>query len=295
MPNQISHSRDERRFTASVRLRRALTILELLVVISSISVLASILLPAVQSARETARNLECSNHLRQIGVACHSYAESHRWLPPGWQLDPTGRWAYGWAGHLLKFIDEPALHCRVDRTRPMDRLNSAVRSTTPFLFLCPSDLGDPVFPLFAEIGEHGTHAQESADVLISLPRANYVGVFGTADPDDVLGQTGDGVFIQDRARRFQDMLRGTSHVMMVGERTTRKIPSTWLGFAVEGEDAAGRIVGNAELGLNRDDADECEFDSRHPGHANFVWADGHVTGVLADIDCEVYRVDAQCR
>lgn len=278
-----------------VSLRRGVTILELLVVISSISVLASILLPAVQSARESARNLECSNHLRQIGMAGHSYADSHGWLPVGWQLDPTRRWAYGWAGNLLSFIEEPALQSQIDRTRPMDQLNPAARSATPFLFLCPSDLGDPIFPMFAEIGEHGTHAQESADVLITLPRANYVGVFGTTDPDDGPGQSGTGVFIQDRAHRFQDMLRGTNHVMLVGERTTRKVPSTWLGFAAAGEDAAGRIVGYADLGLNRDDADECEFDSRHPGHANFAWADGHVSGVQADIDREVYKADAQCR
>jgi prepilin-type processing-associated H-X9-DG protein len=295
MSNQTPHHGDRRLCFGSVLPRRALTILELLVVISSISVLASILLPAVQSARESARNLECGNHLRQIGMACHSYADSHRWLPPGWQLDATRRWAYGWAGNLLNLIEEPALQSQIDRTRPMDQLNPVVRSTTPLLFLCPSDLGDPVFPMFAEIGDHGTHAQESADVLINLPRANYVGVFGTTDPDDVQGQTGTGVFIQDRAHRFQDMLRGTSHVMMVGERTTRKVPSTWLGFAVEGEDAGGRIVGYADLGLNRDDADECEFDSRHPGHANFAWADGHVSGVQADIDREVYKADAECR
>jgi prepilin-type processing-associated H-X9-DG protein len=295
MPNPTPYLNDRRRSFGSVRLRRALTILELLVVISSISVLASILLPAVQSARENARNVECSNHLRQIGVACHSYENSHRWIPPGWQLDPTHRWAYGWADNLLNYIEESALQCRIDRTRPMDQLNPRVRSTTPLLFLCPSDLGDPVFPMFAEIGDHGTHAQESADVLINLPRANYVGVFGTTDPDDVPGPNGTGVFIQDRARRFQDMFRGTSHVMMVGERTTRKVPSTWLGFAVDGEDAAGRIVGYADLGLNRDDADECEFDSRHTGHANFVWADGHVSGVQADIDREVYKADAECR
>jgi prepilin-type processing-associated H-X9-DG protein len=149
--------------------------------------------------------------------------------------------------------------------------------------------------MFAEIGEHGTHAQESDDVLITLPRANYVGVFGTTDPDDVPGESGNGTFRQSRGRRFAEMLRGTSHVMMVGERTTRKIPSSWLGFAVEGEDAAGRVVGYADLGPNRDDADECEFDSRHPGHSNFVWADGHVAAVQDDVDHATYMAEAECR
>ncbi len=280
----------------SQRSRSAVTILELLVVISCITVLASLLLPAVQSARESARNLECANHLRQIGLACHSYSDSHRVLPIGWQLDRTRWWAYGWAGSLLNQIEEPALQISTDRTRPMDQLDLTVRSTTPTLFLCPSDFGDPTFPMFEEIGEHGTHAQESAEVLITLPRANYIGVFGTTDPDDIPpGTMGTGIFIQDRPHRFEEVLRGTSHLMMVGERTTRKVPSTWLGFATNGEDAAGRVAGYADLGPNRDDADECEFDSRHPGHSNFVWADGHVTGVQNDVDRAVYKADAQCR
>jgi prepilin-type processing-associated H-X9-DG protein len=274
---------------------RGVTILELLVVMSSITILASILLPAVQSARETARNLECGNHLRQFGVALHAYHDVHRALPAGWQLDPSNRWAYGWGTSVLSEIEESSLQSQTDRTRPMDQLNSAVRSTTPTLFLCPSDTGDPVFPMFAEIGEHGTHAQESEDVLISLPRANYVGVFGSTDPDDVPGETGTGIFVQTRGRRFAELQRGTNRVMMVGERTTRKIPSSWLGFAVEGEDAAGRVVGYADLGPNRDDADECEFDSRHPGHSNFVWADGHVAAVQNEVDRTIYTADAQYR
>jgi prepilin-type processing-associated H-X9-DG protein len=178
----------------------------------------------------------------------------------------------------------------------MDQLDPTVLSSTPLLFLCPSDFGSPVFPMFAEIGEHGTHAQESAEVLITLPRANYVCVFGTTDPDDVHpGESGNGPFVQNHPHRFEEMLRGTSHVMLVGERTTRKVASTWLGFAVEGEDSAGRIAGYADLGPNRDDADECEFDSRHHGHVNFVWADGHVSGVQNDVDREIYKADAQCR
>jgi prepilin-type processing-associated H-X9-DG protein len=274
---------------------RGVTILELLVVMSSISVLAAILLPAVQSARESARNLECCNHLRQFGAALHNFHDAHRALPAGWQLDASNRWAYGWGTNVLSEIEESSLQSQTDRTRPIDQLSCVVRSTTPALFLCPSDTGDPVFPMFAEIGENGSHAQESEDVLIMLPRANYVGVFGTSDPDDVPGETGTGVFVQTRGRRFAEMLRGTSHVMMLGERTTRKIPSSWLGFAVEGEDAAGRIVGYVDLGPNRDDADECEFDSRHPGHSNFVWADGHTSAVQNEVDRAIYMADAQYR
>ncbi len=275
--------------------RSGVTILELLVVVSSITMLASLLLPAIQSARESARNLHCGNNLRQVGVALHAFHDSHRVLPAGWRLESSGRSAYGWATRILTEVEEPQLQEFVDQARPINELSPALRSAAPVVFLCPSDHGEAVFPLFAEIGEHGMHAQESTRVIVTLPRANYVGVFGTRDPDDVPGESGNGVFVQDRGHRFEEMARGSSRVMMVGERTTRKLSSTWLGIAIEGEDAAGRIAGCANLGPNRDDADECEFDSRHPGHVNFVWADGHVSGVQNDVDRLVYREDAECR
>ncbi len=271
------------------------TILELLVVISCITMLASLLFPAVHSARECAHNLECMNNLRQIGLALHKYHDAHRELPPGWNSEACKRTSYGWAASILKELEEPSLHEQIDRTRPIDELVSSVRTSTPAVYVCPSDYGDAVFPLYAEIGAHGVHAQESTQVLVTLPRASYVGVFGTTDPDDVPGTSGNGAFVQNRGRRFADMTRGLSHVELVGERTTRKLASTWIGFATEGEDAPGRVVGYADLGPNRDDADECEFDSRHAEHVNFAWADGHVDGVQNDIDRQVYEDEAKCR
>ena len=262
-----------------VRCTAGITILELLVVITTIGMLIALLLPAVQAARESARNLQCTNNLHQLGLALHSFHDAHRSLPAGWQLEATKKSSYGWAARILKELEEPSLDAQINRSRPIDELSTTVRSTTPNVFVCPSDPSEAFFPLFAEIGAHASHAQQSTQILVTLPRANYVGVFGTTDPDDVNGTTGSGAIRARPRRRFSDMSRGLSHVMLIGERTTRKLASTWLGIATQGEDAGGRIVGYADLGPNRDDADECEFDSRHPGHVNFVWADGHVASV----------------
>jgi prepilin-type processing-associated H-X9-DG protein len=79
----------------------------------------------------------------------------------------------------------------------------------------------------------------------------------------------------------------------VGERTTRKLPSTWLGFDTGGEDAPGRVAGSVMLGPNRADSDECDFESRHPGHVNFLWADGHVRAMADGIDQSVYRASGR--
>ncbi|HVT28024.1 MAG TPA: DUF1559 domain-containing protein [Lacipirellulaceae bacterium] len=272
-----------------------MTILELLVVVTALTILMSLLLPAVEGAREAARNTRCINNLHQIADALHVFHDTYLALPAGWQPEASGDSSYAWAAAILRELEEKRLYSRIDRSRPITSVTEVVRSKTPDVYLCPSDAGEPIFPLFAEIGSHGEHAQESEQVLVTLPRANYVGVFGSMDPDDVAGDSGDGMFVERKAYRFADVTRGLSHVALVGERTARKLPSTWLGIATKGEDAHGRVVGYANLGPNRSDADECEFDSRHPGHVNFAWCDGHVDSVADGVDAAAYRCMVQRR
>ncbi len=228
-------------------------------------------------------------------MALHAYEEVHRMLPAGWNLEATRSSGYGWASAILPLLGEETLNSQINRSRPITEVRLEVRTTTPTIYLCPSDHGGRDFPLFAEIGAPGANAQQSTKMLVTLPRANYMGVFGTIEPDEVAGDSGEGVFVEDRGIRFDEISRGLSHVMLVGERTTRKLPSTWLGIAMAGEDAGGRIVGCAHDGPNRDDTDECEFDSRHYGHVNFAWVDGRVSGVQNDIDPQVYQRCAKRR
>lgn len=275
---------------AGITARGGVTIVELLVVCSILAVLFALLLPAVQSAREQARNVQCVNREREFGIAFHAFHEAHRRLPPGWRVESSAGTARSWAGRLLPYLGLTTVvpECQIGAPG-----SAASERPTLAEFLCPSDVGDRWFECYREVGEHESSGQSSEELLASLPLSNYVGVFGTSDPDVAPGEIGEGPFRASRGTRWEELRRGVSNVALVTERTARKLPATWSDFPIEGEDAAGRATGNAFLGPNRDDADECEFDSRHDDHINVLWGDGRATSVASTIDRFVYQAMAK--
>ncbi len=103
------------------RLHRAFTLIELLVVIAIIAVLIALLLPAVQSAREAARRAQCTNNLKQMGLAVHNYTSSAGSFPvlfdnfgnpspPNGPSSPNGEWPLGWAVGILPFMEQGPLY-----------------------------------------------------------------------------------------------------------------------------------------------------------------------------------------
>ncbi|MFO0954352.1 MAG: DUF1559 domain-containing protein [Isosphaeraceae bacterium] len=131
-----------------MRRRRAFTLIELLVVIAIIAVLIALLLPAVQSAREAARRLQCVNNLKQLGMALHNYESAVGAFPPAIVLSGAGNsvsWWVGWSihGRLLPFFEHGAEYASLNFNVSGDGPeNVTVARLSVATLICPSEV-DP--------------------------------------------------------------------------------------------------------------------------------------------------------
>jgi prepilin-type N-terminal cleavage/methylation domain-containing protein/prepilin-type processing-associated H-X9-DG protein len=243
------------------------TLIELLVVISIIGVLTSLLLPAVQAAREAARRAQCVNNLKQIGIALHNYVDAINTFPPGYidsqnnpnntpDLDMGPGW--GWAAMLLPLVEQQPLYNAINfNLGTRSPSNSTTVLTSLSVFQCPSD-GNQAPCILYDI--------TSTNVVATVAHSNYAAVSGweecfmnaggnpqpfylnnndpndspitAGDPTDGIygmgvacgfGSAGIGMFYRNSNTRAASVTDGLTNTYAIGERCSAHSPTTWVG------------------------------------------------------------------
>jgi prepilin-type N-terminal cleavage/methylation domain-containing protein len=193
-------------------LRRGFTIVELLVGIAIVGVLIALILPAVQSAREAARRTQCSNSLKQIGLALANYHDVHRIFPPS-SIRPPGFVDNGrdsprstWAIAILPMMDQSPLFDAFDPTLDLtSSVQEVVRTTTVPAYVCPTDDGNEV-PFQSLLG-------------VEYARGNYAANYGSGSWGEEFWQLDEyrGVMGQNQAVRIAHIRDGSSNTVAVAE------------------------------------------------------------------------------
>jgi prepilin-type processing-associated H-X9-DG protein len=104
-----------------------------------ILLLAFLLLPNVRFSREAARRMQCSNHLKQIGIALHNYHDVYGSFPPAYTVDAAGKPLHSWRALILPFCEGKPTYDKIDLTKPWDDpANKAAYDSIPPAYRCPS-------------------------------------------------------------------------------------------------------------------------------------------------------------
>jgi prepilin-type N-terminal cleavage/methylation domain-containing protein/prepilin-type processing-associated H-X9-DG protein len=291
----------------------AFTLVELLVVIAIIGVLVSLLLPAVQQAREAARRMACTNNLKQLGLALHQYHDALTRFPSAYvantrlpSRDPVtfdGPPGYGWGALALPYLEQGALQSQFNMNAPAWHTSNAPAAAQKLkVFLCPSATGN-ITPTFDV-------KDASGRTLAQFARSNYVANAGQEEPwgltAEDYGDAADGPLYRNSRTRAADVPDGLSQTVFLGEHSSVLSNKTWVGvipganvcgnntqkFPLTECDHAATLV-NVHSGPASDEIDPitgfapihppnsplchvCQMYSEHPSGANVLLGDGSV-------------------
>lgn len=265
------------------RLRRAMTLLEVLIAMAIAAVVLALFLPAVQKVREASNRLQCNHHLRQIALSFHQHHDALGYFPAGGThlpphfpttadftaITPAARLrSWSWAYAILPFLDQTALY---------EHPNShVVKGTAIVMYYCPSRRPPRLYDGYGRI-DYGGNAGDHPEGLTG-----------------VVMRTGRGVV------RFTDILDGTSHTVLLGEK---RLNRAMLGLTADDNEPYAIPGWNDDWDVYRWGAeppapDEMQpgslegsrvFGSSHPGGFSIAFADGSVRFLRYNIPPSVWR------
>ena len=296
--------------------QKGFTLIELLVVIAIIAVLIGLLLPAVQKVRDAAARLQCTNNLKQIGLAMMNYESTYRMFPAGYldnmttnrpnsaatsNPDPITGW--GWGALILPYLEQESLYKSINiNSIAMNNTSAAAiafRKTVIKGFLCTSD--DSGLNTFTISGTGGN---------FELAKSSYAGINGQGELADFDSALGLGMLLRGRGVSIAEVTDGLSNTLFVGERSSKSakqavgtLPGvcTWVG-ALPGGDLDGETPALYILGWTGDPSSPAKpnipepdgffhpesITSKHSGGVNFLFGDGSVRFITDSINGQTW-------